>query len=648
MILTDNETKVDLLNNEAIANTIVTLLRERPEQPVTIGVHGDWGAGKSSVLEMIEAALNTQDRVLCLKFNGWRFQGFEDAKIALIEGIVTGLVEKRPALTKAGAAVKDIFHRIDWLKVAKKAGGLALTVYGGLPALGVQALVSTLEGLFSDPTKISKENVEAVLSEAKGLLKPDSESKNVPEEIAAFRKAFDDLLKQAGIDQLVVLIDDLDRCLPDIAIETLEAVRLFVFTARTAFVVAADEAMIEYAVRKHFPDLPDTTGPLTYARNYLEKLIQIPFRIPALGEAETRIYVSLLLIGAEIGEGDPGFTRLIAAAREKLRRPWIDATLDSATVKAALAHKVAEAQNALTLSAQIGPILASGTKGNPRQIKRFLNTLLLRQASAEARGFGDDVKQPVLAKLMLAERFLPRLFDQLATAAACSSDGTCADLASLEAATMDEKQHKPKTAHAKEPRKLEAVTPTKDSAQLTEWLSSQAIQSWAQIPPAIGTTDLRPYVFVAKDRKDYFGATSILGQLASVAEKLLGSKFSVQALESDLRQLAPPEAAQVFEVVRGRIIGADTFDSEPAGVAGLTVLVKAHPTLQGNLMDFLEALPCARLGAWACSGWEGVIKDPDIGRRFDQLLETWSKDGSQFLKATASTALRTRKQGNTR
>ena len=42
--------------------------------------------------------------------------------------------------------------------------------------------------------------------------------------------------------------------------------------------------MIEYAVRKHFPVLPDATGPQTYARNYLEKLIQIPFRIPALGE----------------------------------------------------------------------------------------------------------------------------------------------------------------------------------------------------------------------------------------------------------------------------------------------------------------------------------------------------------------------------
>jgi len=80
MILTDSETKVDLLNNEAIAATIIELLRERPNHPVTIGVHGDWGAGKSSILEMIEAGFDGKDDVLCLKFNGWRLAGdtFED------------------------------------------------------------------------------------------------------------------------------------------------------------------------------------------------------------------------------------------------------------------------------------------------------------------------------------------------------------------------------------------------------------------------------------------------------------------------------------------------------------------------------------------------------------------------------------------
>src|SRR5882757_8455959 len=109
MILADNETRVDLLNNEAIATTIVELLRDQRSQPVTIGVHGDWGAGKSSILEMIEVGFAGSEDTLCLKFNGWRFQGFEDAKIALIEGIVTGLLDKRPALTRATNAVKDIF-----------------------------------------------------------------------------------------------------------------------------------------------------------------------------------------------------------------------------------------------------------------------------------------------------------------------------------------------------------------------------------------------------------------------------------------------------------------------------------------------------------------------------------------------------------
>ncbi|WP_054698649.1 Qat anti-phage system ATPase QatA [Geotalea toluenoxydans] len=658
MILTDNETKVDLLNNEAIATTIIKLLRDRPDQPVTVGVHGDWGAGKSSVLEMIEAGFESEAKVLCLKFNGWRFQGFEDAKIALIEGIVTGLIENRPALTKAGEAVKDVFRRIDWLKVAKKAGGLAFTAFTGIPTQDqVDAIVGTLGSFLADPQKLAtKDNLHATIESVKGLLKPkgEGESTNVPEEINAFRKSFDDLLDEAGVEQLIVLIDDLDRCLPDTAIETLEAVRLFVFTSRTAFVVAADEAMIEYAVRKHFPDLPDTTGPQTYARNYLEKLIQIPFRIPALGDTETRIYVTLLLVGAQLGENDEDFNTLIGAARERLKRPWTSGALDAATVRTALGAKATAANNALALSDQIGPILASGTKGNPRQIKRFLNTLVLRQLTAEARGFGGDVKLPFLAKLMLAERFLPRLFDQIASAAAVAPDGKCPDLAALEeAATTKEKtmgagKWEKITAKSADTTmatpKLEPVKLT-ESLLLSEWLSSPSIMAWAAVPTALGNEDLRPYLFVAKDRKDYFGVASVLGHLTTVVDQLFGGKFAVQGLEADLKRLAPPEAAQVFEAVRGRIIGGDSLETEPAGVAGLAVLVKAHPSLQGSLIDFLEALPRKRLGPWVCSGWEGVLKNQESAQRFDFILQQWGKEGSAMLKVAANGVLRTRQGG---
>lgn len=647
MILTDNETKVDLLNNEAISKTIIELLRENPDHPVTIGVHGDWGAGKSSVLEMIEAGFAGKEDVLCLKFNGWRFQGFEDAKIALIEGIVTGLVEKRPAMTKAAGALKDVFNRIDWLKVAKRAGGLAVTAFTGVPTPDqISAVVGTLEGIFADPGQLAtKDNLTSAIEGVKSMLKP-AETKNVPEEVEAFRKAFDKLLTDAGIKQLIVLIDDLDRCLPDTAIETLEAIRLFVFTARTAFVVAADEAMIEYAVRKHFPDLPETTGPRDYARNYLEKLIQVPFRIPALGETETRIYVTLLLTGAEIGDEHADYAKLIAAARERLKRPWENAGLDAATVKAALGAKADKANNALALSDQIGPILASGTKGNPRQIKRFLNTLLLRERTANARGFGADITLPVLAKLMLAERFIPRLFEQIAFVSAVHPKGICDDLEHLEKSLVADGANvkgdgKAATDVRKAAKTTESVALGPESVVLSEWKSSETVRDWARVQPLLSGIDLRPYLFVTKDKKDYFGPVSVLGHLASVVEKLFGGKMTVQGYEAELRQLVQSEADKVFEAVRTKIMGTGALETLPAGVNGLIVLVKAQPGLQSKLLDFLEALPSSKCGPWAVSGWQGVVKDADCVGRLTTLLTEWSKvTNNHALKAAAELALK--------
>ena len=643
MILADNETTFDLLNNEAIARTIVELIRKTPNSPVTVGVHGDWGAGKSSVLEMVEAALANEQKVLCVKVNGWRFQGFEDAKIALIEGIVTGLIEKKPALRKAGDAVKKIFRRIDWLKIAKKGGALALAAYTGVPTPEqLQMAKAAIAGVLADPAKLAtKESIEAAIGALDGLLKPAADSKNVPEEIAEFRKEFDNLLKAADVDQLVVLIDDLDRCLPDTAIETLEAVRLFVFTAKTAFVIGADEAMIEYAVRKHFPDLPDSNGPQSYARNYLEKLIQVPFRIPALGEVETRIFVTLLLAGAECGEDSEVFKKLVDAAKGKLRRPWLG-SLDSGTVQSALGVDSAKVSDALMLSEQIGPTLASGAKGNPRQIKRFLNTLILRQRAAKARGFGDDVKLPVLAKLMLAERFLPQVFDQIAGIAATASDGRCGELAVIE-------QSKPKNAvGSKEAAKGKKLDPSssQDSALIQEWGTSPIVCAWARVQPMIGEIDLRPYLFVSKERKDFFGAGSGLGVLADLADRLMGSNaMAVKALEPELKRLAAPEALQLFEHVRAKIIGSDAFDTEPPGVAGLTLLVQVHASLQSHLVGFLEALPKDRLGPWVAKGWDIALVDPAFREKLDALLRDWSTTGGSALKQVAAVTLRSRQGG---
>ena len=639
MILTDNETKVDLLNNEVIATIITNHLKSLSDQAITIGIHGDWGAGKSSLLMMIEDMLVENEGILCIKFNGWRYQGFEDAKIALIEDIVTELTNNPSLSEKIIESVKDIFKRIDYLKIARHGGGLALTTLTGIPSPDqINTTIDRIKDLIGIPShSITQENCDKALVHLQKLMVP-KESKRLPEEIGEFRKNFSDLLDKVGVKQLVVLIDDLDRCLPETVIETLEAVRLFLFTERTAFIVAADEAMIEYSVHKHFPALPDTSGPRDYARNYLEKLIQVPFRIPALGETETRIYITLLLIGSKLGEKDENYITLIEVARNQLKRPWEVSGLDIKLVKETLGVKSKKVADEMMISDQIGPSLASGTKGNPRQIKRFLNTLLLRHQTAKARGFSKDVKIPVLAKLLLAERFKSGFFDQIAYAAAKHKSGYCEDLDKLE--TNKEPKTRPNFKGSKKPIS-ENLIEKQENEKITEWKNSDWINSWVKLSPKIGKEDLRPYLFLSKDRRDYLGTNTVLGHLDDVLEQLMQSKIKVTAYQNKLSKLDKNEAEQIFEELRTRIIYGDSFENIPSGFEGITVLVKSHDFLQPKLLELLETLPPDRLGVWVTKGLSSVLKGEVNISRYNNLLTVWTAKGSKILRSAAKVAIRT-------
>lgn len=632
----DHETKLDLLNNEALAKTVVSLIRRKTDRPITIGVHGDWGAGKSSVLEMIDAAFAKDERVLCIKFNGWQFQGFEDAKIAVIEGIVSELIASRSLLTKATEEVKKIWRRIDWLKVAKKGGGLAFTAFTGVPSPDLlKSAIDTVRDVLADPKTIAnKENAEKASSLFSGLLKEKNESRNVPEEIHEFRKAFAELLEKAEIDRLVVLIDDLDRCLPETAIETLEAIRLFVSLPQTAFVVGADEAMIEYSVRKHFPDLPETTNSQGYARSYLEKLIQVPMRIPSLGETETRIYITMLLMGAVIGEDSSDFGTLLGYARAALERPWEGKGIALEDIRAALGSRFDEVGAAITLAEQISPVLAAGTKGNPRQIKRFLNALSLRMAVAEARGFGSAIFVNHLAKLMLAELFLPpSVFEHLATSVAVSEDGTCKELKALEQV--------PDTTPALPSDKKDIVVadalPTADdeSTVLSDWRGRAEVVKWASIEPKLSAASLKPYLFVIKDRKNFLGAGAPLsGALLRLLDKLSGGEANAKTVATELRVLNAADVDTLFIRLQSQLLASPSLTNKPPIMAGISELVKAHPaSLQMRYVELMDGLPVTSLGMWAATGHNILVSDPGAVAKLEAVKQKWAKSGTAALKA---------------
>lgn len=639
MFLSDQETATDLLHYEAIAKTVVRLVRDTPNSPVTIGVHGDWGAGKSSVLKMTQQAFVNEDGVLCLWFNGWAFEGFEDAKTVVIETIIEELERARPASTKVAAAAKKLLKRVDWLKAAKKAGGLAFTVATGLPTFEqVGDLIAAAKvALGKSVEDLTREDLEGFVDSASGLLKPKDEER-IPAHMHAFRKEFVELLDAAEIKQLVVVVDDLDRCLPETAIATLEAIRLFLFVERTAFVIGADETMIEYAVRDHFPDLPPTAGPVSYARNYLEKLIQVPFRVPAMGPAETRTYITLLLIEAELGSDNAAFKSLLEAARKDMQRPWLSTGITRSSLVDAVGENVpAGVDQALVLSNQISGMLTDGTRGNPRQVKRFLNSMKLRHAIGEERGFGAEISTPILAKLMLAERFNPDFFEHIVRLAVASDDGKPTELKAFEDAARNPPSQ---SGGAPKPGTLSRTLPGRraDADERYDWSKNEWATTWARLDPPVGAADLRPYVFVTRDKRMVLGGASAATHLDHLAEKLMGPVMGIKIVVDEIGKLAAPSAEELFDVVRMRILAGGEFKKKPVGLEGLMELVALHPVLERRLLEFAREIPIAKAGTWLGTRFDKAFKNADVNRDYEDLRAAWEAQTENKPLATAAGA----------
>lgn len=166
-----------------------------------------------------------------------------------------------------------------------------------------------------------------------------------------------------------------------------------------------------------------------------------------------------------------------------------------------------EVDQALVISAHVTKILSEGTRGNPRQIKRFLNSMMLRHAIADERGFGADIQRPVLAKIMLAERFYPDFYEQIARLAANHPDGQPEALRRFEEDVRtptpeeDDDEQPAGKGGRKAPRSIPAPLP----AEAVEWEKNEWAKGWAAIDPPLMGIDLRPYVFVTRDKRSSLG-----------------------------------------------------------------------------------------------------------------------------------------------
>lgn len=396
----DNETTQDLLGYQVHADLLKKIILDKSMLPITIGVFGNWGSGKSSLMLQLhegiaiwnneqsqkdpegEDGTSDKKRVLQIKFNSWQFENYDATKLVMIDSILesikTDISEHKDIFEKAD----DFFARISLLKA------------------GVFILKKTYDNLTPDFIKKwlpNKKELDKITGrETYNNLLEEIEKGNTSKFIGQFRELFEQMVKDAGYRAIVVYIDDLDRCNPKRIIECLEAVKLFVNVDRTAFVIGADERIIEYAIKQHYPieqKKEEISSPFS---DYLEKLIQLPYKLPRLSGNEQETYITLLLCKQYCRPMD--FTS-IYTNYVKFRKHDKHSKYNIDDIKRAFPT--------LNLSGveymlPIVPLIKSFLNGNPRQLKRFMNTLYVRMELARVAGF-DELRPDILVKLMVLE-----------------------------------------------------------------------------------------------------------------------------------------------------------------------------------------------------------------------------------------------------
>lgn len=576
----DIETTNDLLNFGVVADTAAQLIRDSGNEPLSIGISGSWGSGKSSLVKMIGKSLNSEaeseQKYLFLEFNAWLYQGFDDAKMALLQSVSDMLLEeayKQKTLTDKAI---NLVKRVRWFKVLKFGAPVASgAILGGMIGGPVGVAIGALGGLFKGadlPTqeelKKAQEAYRELEPELKSMLK-DQEITSLPKEIAKLRQTFEEILEGLNV-KLVVLVDDLDRCMPDTAISTLEAMRLLLFLPRTAFIIAADEKMIRSAVRSHFSNIQIDDELVT---SYFDKLIQVPLRVPRLGVSEVKAYLILLLAEQAVKQ-EVITQKTLDEARGKIldavKKPWLGGLKQQSVIEA-FGDSSSSLEKQIDIAEQLAHIMATTEQlaGNPRLIKRFLNNLVIRETIANTQGMGIAFEE--LVKLQLFERCAsPRAFEFLAKKVSESDNGKVEFLIEIEEKLKGGEEYEAPDQSWKDP----------------------FIEEWLQITPLLSGIDLRPLLHLSRERIVSLSGVDELSQEAkSIYEALLIVKSHNTSLITSIQSLQETEANQILIRLKRKLISEDWNKDSLQGVLHV---VKAYPSLTSSVISLLSETPEAK------------------------------------------------------
>ena len=302
-ILGDTPSLAPRFGFETYVSALADAIRGGTPPQFTIGIYGPWGSGKSSLLNAIAEDLSRGDEVIPVLFDAWRYEGASHIIVPLLHAIYKKTQALRsPSLAEAVQAAM-------------------LSVIRGI-SISLGPLSVSGESLLPREARDEITNLDAAFA------KPYAEMRAISDALNGRR--------------IAVLIDDLDRCSSEKLVGLLEGINLVMDVPGFVFVLALDYDVLARAVASRYPH---ASGHV-----FIEKMVQVPFRVPRLELPREGFLTELI----------PDWEERVGSLPVKFEKIVYD-------------------------------VATLGLDVNPRQIKRLINSVLILLRIASARGVPVDI-----------------------------------------------------------------------------------------------------------------------------------------------------------------------------------------------------------------------------------------------------------------
>ena len=462
--LSDRWSETDYLGFSDYADALSDFIAdERTEKPLTIAVDAAWGMGKTTLMHMIEKRLGSRS-IQTVWFNAWKHNQEEALWAALALEILNQVRQRLTIEEQFKLWLKLNWKRLDRTllleRLLKTSTYMVLVILFGAVIFGIASLwmgvnqKQTFEqlgqylavvgpfGILASLFSAGKEALDRItgpfdLKITEFIREPNYKERAgfIAQFEEDFKRVIDSVIQsEHGKRPLVVFIDDLDRCSPSGPVEIVEAINVLLDAQSCVFVIGMESRTVAGSIeakyidlKAHVDHLDDPSG-LTLGQRFLEKIVQINFRIPRAAPDVIQSFIDQNLDGQADGPSGSLAQKKLAAdvqAIDAQNQANIQGETDRPaqsmqpeTLVAGITAQKEIRVKSFTDSEEVRNAIREAAPYlgyNPRKIKRFINLFRLQAFIASRRGLLNQhaVRLDLLAKWVVVATRWPDIVETI-------------------------------------------------------------------------------------------------------------------------------------------------------------------------------------------------------------------------------------------